>query len=533
MQLLTLALVICSMLVLALGAALWQMSRGGERLSSFIDRELATEREVMSAYANGLQMGQALRNILLDPGNQKAYDNFTAARQLFDRALSGVHDQAAVLEGGEAAAEALVAAAARWTPLQQAVISAVRDGEQERAERTLVESETPAWREVRAQLLTQISHLGELTSRVRQDSMSALERGQQLVLGLGVLAILLGLAAAVMVTRSLLRRLGGEPVYAAGVAQRIADGDLRHRVEHAAEGSLLAAMAAMQDGLRAIIRVIRSDTAQLVGAAGALRANEERVAEASLSQSDAAQAIAAAVEQLSTSVSVIAEHAADADRLSADTEHKVGDGVAVIQDAVSSIEQISARMSLSASVVSDLGSSVDSISGIAQVIDGVAEQTNLLALNAAIEAARAGEYGRGFAVVADEVRKLAERTRQSTLEINELIDRVQSHAAQAVNTMSEGVKLADSGRASAARAGSAITAIEAGAAEVRQVVAAIDLALGEQRQASMEIARGVEQIARMSADNHDATRSSLQHAGELDELAGKLAQTVSRFHLPG
>jgi methyl-accepting chemotaxis protein len=532
-QLVLLAASTCGLFLLALGGALWQMQLGGERLSGFIDTELAVERDVTRTYAQGLQMGQALRNILLDPANPKAYENFDQAKKQFDGMLAQIVARGHVLEGGAAAAARMQEIVQRWAPLQAQVIANVRANDLQAAREVLVRGETPAWREIRGELMKQIEHLEKLTTGMRSDSAEALKQSRFVVLGLGAFALLVCVVASVLVTRNVLCRLGGEPAYAAEVAHRIADGDLQQRVviRGGDRRSLLAAMQDMQGGLETIIRGIRADAARLVAAADTLRSNEEKVAAASLAQTDAAQAIAASIEELSTSISVVAEHANDADRLSGNSEAQVRDSVAVINQAVETIGLVAQRMTASAAVVTDLGVSAESISNIAQVIQEIAEQTNLLALNAAIEAARAGEQGRGFAVVADEVRKLAERTRQSTHEINAMIERVQANARQAVGTMEDGRQLAERGAENAERARVAVAALEGGAVEVREVVGSISVALGEQRQASTDIAQSVERIARMSEESHGATRDSLQRAGELSQLADALEQAVRRFRV--
>ncbi len=534
-QLILLAAVSCTLFAIALAVAVWQLQAGGARLSAFIDTELAAEREATRAYAHGLQMGQALRNILLDPANPKAYENFQAAKTGFDDTLARLLAAPAVLDGGVATAARLRELAERWAPLQAQVIERVRAGDNVAAQRTLVASETPAWREVRAELMKQVAHLEKLAGATRASSAAAIERGRLTVSALGGAALLACLVASVLVVRGVLGQLGGEPAVVAAVARRMTEGDLQQNITAAAArpDSLMVAMQAMQSGLGGIVREIRGDAVRVVEAAAGLRHNEEEVASAALAQSDGAQSIAAAVEEMSASIAVVAELADDADRFSGEAEQRVRDGGAVINEAVDMIGRVSERMSASAAVVGDLGARAESISDIAKVIQGIAEQTNLLALNAAIEAARAGEQGRGFAVVADEVRKLAERTAQSTQEINTMIERVQDSARQAVDTMEDGRELAGRGAACAARAHEAVGALEEGTVRVRQVVGEISLALREQRETSTNIAQSVERIARMSERSHSATRDSLQRAQALDGLADGLARAVGRFRVAG
>ena len=350
---------------------------------------------------------------------------------------------------------------------------------------------------------------------------------------LSILVALVSIATAIIIVRVIVNSLGGEVYYANNIARQIAAGNLGVEV-HTVPGdstSLLASMKTMREQLREMVGSIGKSSAQVGQAARELSQASKSVADSSGRQSAATASAAAAIEEMTVSISHIADNTSEAHTISVNSEEMSRKGGAVIHSAVSEMVKIADSVEASSAIISTLEQQSNEISEVVNVIKEIADQTNLLALNAAIEAARAGEQGRGFAVVADEVRKLAERTSLSTREIASTIQKIQSDTKNAVQSMVASVDQVRLGTALTQQAGSSIVEIESEAQRVTGVVNDITNSLKEQTEASNEIARNIENIASMVEENNMAASKAAGAAQQLEQLAEGLTRSIGSFHL--
>lgn len=320
-----------------------------------------------------------------------------------------------------------------------------------------------------------------------------LERERNLLLGstLALFAVI-GLLSALFV-RSLLRQLGGEPVWVADCVRRVAEGDLTLHIEirKGDDSSLLHAVRQMLERLRHIIGEVRTAADELVNASGHISDTAQSLSLGASQQSAAVDDTSSALEQMTAAVYQNSENAKATNRMAVTAAEEACQGGQAVSQTVEAMQGIAAKIG---------------------VIDDIAYQTNLLALNAAIEAARAGVHGRTFGVVANEVRKLAERSRAAAGEIS---------------------SLTGNSRMLAERAGALLESIVPAIRKTSELVGEIATASEEQETGVNHVNNAVMELSRAAQQSAAASEQLAATSEEMSAQAQQLQQLMGFFKLDG
>jgi len=392
-------------------------------------------------------------------------------------------------------------------PLTNKALDLAHQSRPQDATRVLIDEVRPVQRKIMTELNALVEIQNKLSATAAEEAFAAYENARWMQIVLGVVALLLGAAAALVITRSITKQLGGEPQAAAEIATRIAAGDLDVTIDvHASDNSsLMYAMKSMRDRLADIVRNVRSGTDTIATASSQIAAGNLDLSSRTEQQASSLEETASSMEELTSTVRQNADNAGQANQLAINASEVAARGGNVVSEVVQTMDQING--------------SARKIVDIIGVIDGIAFQTNILALNAAVEAARAGEQGRGFAVVATEVRSLAQRSAAAAKEIKALI-------GDSVDKVENGSKLV-------AEAGSTMDEVVASVRRVTDIMAEITAASHEQSTGIEQVNQAITQMDQVTQQNAALVEEAAAAADSLQEQAAALSEIVSFFRVSG
>jgi methyl-accepting chemotaxis protein len=324
------------------------------------------------------------------------------------------------------------------------------------------------------------------------------------MLAFSVVAVLLGIVTAVLITRSITRPIAR----AISMAESVAEGNLTYKVTDDSKdevGRLMGALKHMVDNLHRIVSEVRTGADTIASASHQVTLGNQDLSSRTEQQASALEETAAAMEQLTSAIKLSADNANQANSLASQASSVAVQGGEVVGQVVATMSSIS--------------DSSKRIVEIISVIDGIAFQTNILALNAAVEAARAGDHGRGFAVVAAEVRSLAQRSAVAAKEIKSLID-------NSVHQVDRGSQMVD-------QAGATMKQVVTSIKQVSGIVAEISASSREQSQGIEQLNEAIVQMDDSTQKNAAMVEESTAAAHALQDQATQLNEVVQAFVLQG
>ena len=318
------------------------------------------------------------------------------------------------------------------------------------------------------------------------------------------------------------------------VMRQVAAGDMTGRVVVTSRdelGQLATELNTSVQRIQELIRHVSRTTGQVSDQSGQVEEISTQSSQAVEAQRTQIEQVATAMNEMAATSQEVARSAALAANNAEQVNNETLTGRRMVETSVDGIEKLAQEIENSVQVINNLAEDSASISRVLDVIKGVAEQTNLLALNAAIEAARAGEQGRGFAVVADEVRTLAQRTQQSTQEIEQMIARLQEGVGAAVKVMGTSHGMTGEAVDSALKVQSALDNIMRAVTQIVDQSQQIAAAAEQQTAVSHDIDQNIVQINQSGERTAEGARRTEQASGRMAELVVELQQIISAFRV--
>ena len=312
------------------------------------------------------------------------------------------------------------------------------------------------------------------------------------------------------------------------------EGDLTHTLDASGQDEISQLSTFFNEftgKMRQLLQDVADNTAQVLDHAEAVSGASDSTQTLIQSQNDITAQVATAMEEMTSQIKEVSDNASSAEQAANDARNNTSDGKQIISNTITQMQSLSSNIDNVSQVIASLASESDNIGSVLDVIRGIAEQTNLLALNAAIEAARAGEQGRGFAVVADEVRTLANRTEQSTNEIQKMIQKLQAGAQEAVSAVKVSQDISLKTVEQTTKADDSLSEIDRLMEVISDMNTQIARATEQQSHAADEVNLRINDLAGMTEESLATTQQLSETSQQLKVSSNDMSEVVGRFKI--
>jgi methyl-accepting chemotaxis protein len=411
----------------------------------------------------------------------------------------------------------------------------IHGSEKWRSDAWLVRSELgPLLANLDSDLGSLVELQGTAITQTSQQLIEGADSADRLVIGL----LVFGLAAGLLISWLISHVIREPIVLAADTMQDIANGEgnLMISLDSSGKGELSNLAEAFNQfvgKIRHLIQRTAHSTESVITAVAQTSEKTQQIIQRVLKQEQETEQVATAMNQMTASITDVAKNAAVAEEAASGANHEAQSGRKLVQESAASIDELSREVEQAEQTIQEVEQESVRIGSVIDVIKSIAEQTNLLALNAAIEAARAGEQGRGFAVVADEVRSLANRTYESTGEIESMIQALQSGTQRAVSVMAAGREKVDRNVLQAGQTLDSLNEISQAAETINRMNSQIATAAEQQRAVAEEIKQSIFSINDRTKQTASDAKLTSEAVSSLGNYAANLQDVIAQFKFSG